>query len=213
VTRPTVVFLHGLARTSVSLVGLRRHVAAAGFPTWACSYPSRRMPIAALADEVAARIRAEVGGGELMAVTHSLGGIVLRHMAERLPWQRAVMIAPPNRGSRIALLLGHHRLFRWFYGPAGQEVARADEWPLPRWPVGVIAGTRARSLTNPVSFVAHRLAAFPQGEPNDGTVAVAETLLDGMADFLTVDANHSFILRHPVVRAAVVRFLDVGRFA
>lgn len=208
---PTVVFLHGLARTSASLAGMRRHVAACGFPTWAKSYPSRRMPIADLAASLAERIALELPGRELMAVTHSMGGIVLRHMADRLPWCRAVMIAPPNLGSRTALALRDHPLFRWFYGPAGAELGDGASWPSPSWPFGVIAGTR--SLGNPVSLLTRSLALFSPEEPHDGTVAVAETRLPAMADFLAVDASHSLILRHPEARAAVVRFLQHGYFA
>jgi hypothetical protein len=74
----------------------------------------------------------------------------------------------------------------------------------------VIAGTRARALLNPTSWTAGR--RFPPGVPNDGTVAVAETRLDGMTDFAEVDATHTWIMNHERVHGLVTRYLRDGRF-
>jgi triacylglycerol lipase len=211
--KPTVVLLHGLARTHRSVARLRRHLEAAGYPTWARTYPSRARPIAELAADTAARIRADLGDGPLDAVTHSLGGILLRHMAALLPWRRAVMLAPPNGGSRVALAFRDHPLYRWFYGPAGQEVTHpVDEaWPAPSGEFAVIAGTRGNSVENPVSWVTRGLHLL-DGVPSDGTVAVDETRLPGMRDFATVDVSHTVIMNDPRVRDLVVRFLERGSF-
>lgn len=212
--RPTVVVLHGLARTAVSVAGLRRHLERAGFATWAPSYPSRRATIAELADELTLRIRDELDG-DLAAVTHSLGGLLVRHMARGLPWRGVVMLAPPNRGSRLALAFRDHPLYRWFYGPAGGEIAEPPEpdgWPAPPRPFAVIAGTRGDSPANPARWLRKARAALPPEVPSDGTVAVEETRLDGMADFATVDATHTWIVNHREARKLVVRFLDKGRF-
>jgi hypothetical protein len=144
-------------------------------------------------------------------VTHSLGGVVARHLHDpRIAWQRIVMLAPPNQGSRLARDLAINPLFRWFYGPAGRELADASRWPAPPAPFAVIAGTRARALINPTSWTAGR--RFPPGVPNDGTVAVAETRLDGMADFAEVDATHTWIMNDPRVHGLVVRYLRHGSF-
>ena len=43
---PTVVLLHGLARSARSMAGLARHLRRAGYETWSRSYPSRRVGIA-----------------------------------------------------------------------------------------------------------------------------------------------------------------------
>lgn len=209
--RPTVVLLHGLARTSRSMAGLRRALEAAGWPTWSCTYPSRQQPIADLAEFVAARVRAEIQG-EVVAVTHSLGGIVVRNMGDRVPFQRVVMLAPPNRGSRAAAAFGNYALFRWFYGPAGQQVLAADDWPLPAGPFAVVAGTRAISPWNPISWATRAMGVLPAAEPSDGTVTVAETRHPAMADFATVDASHTWIMDHPEARRLVMAFLTDGRF-
>lgn len=123
--RPTVVLLHGLARSARSMAGLRRHLARAGYQTWAHSYPSREQPIAALARELSARLAAELPGAELFVVTHSMGGILARHLDPRaLRLRGMVMLAPPNQGSRLARRLHHLGAFQRLYGPAGLELAR-----------------------------------------------------------------------------------------
>jgi len=206
--RPLVVLLHGLARRSGSLSRLRRRLEEAGFDTWARTYPSRKLTITDAAAQVADWIHADAGDRELYAVTHSMGGILLRHLADpRLRWRRIVMLAPPNQGSQVAQSFRQRPLFRWFYGPAGHELGeRPPSWPPPPAPFAVIAGTRHESWTNPTSWVTR------MGEPNDGTVAVSETQIDGMAAFTTVDATHTWIMNDPRVHRHVLEFLQTGRF-
>jgi pimeloyl-ACP methyl ester carboxylesterase len=211
--RPEVVLvLHGLARTRRSVSGLERAIAAAGYPTWSASYPSRQMSVEKLAEDVAARVQAEAPAEVYSAVTHSLGGIVVRHLAGRLPWRRVVMLAPPNRGSRLALALRDHPLYRWFYGPAGRDVTEPERWPAPPSPFAVIAGTKSTSIGNPVSWVTTGAQFFPPDSPNDGTVSVAETQHPAMAAFATVPATHTLIMNHPRAQALAIAFLREGRF-
>jgi len=210
--KPTVVFLHGLARTHRSLAGLRRAVERAGYPSWARSYPSRRLGLEELAEWVAAAIREDVGARPLFGVTHSLGGVLVRYLADRLPWRGAVLLAPPNRGSRVAAAFAENPVFRWYFGPAGQQVRRPDGWPAPPSPFGVIAGTTSLSPVAPPSWLTRALRLFPPDEPSDGTVAVSETRLAGMADFASVDASHAWIMNHPQVPELVLGFLERGRF-
>lgn len=210
--KPTVVFLHGLGRTHRSLGRLRRAVEHAGYPTWARSYPSRRLGIGELGDWLARAIRADLGDPDVFGVTHSLGGIVVRHMRDLLRWRGVVMLAPPNRGSRVAAALQENPLFRWYFGPAGIEVHDPAGWPAPPDPFGVIAGTTSLSPAAPPGWLTRALAVLPPGEPSDGTVAVAETRLSGMADFATVAASHAWIMNHPDVARLVLGFLADGRF-
>jgi pimeloyl-ACP methyl ester carboxylesterase len=210
--KPTVVFLHGLARSHRSLASLRRAVERAGYPTWARSYPSRRLDLAALADWLAQSIREDLGERPLFGVTHSLGGVLVRHLAQRLPWRGVVMLAPPNQGSRVAAAFKDNPVFRWYFGPAGQQIERAEGWPAPPSPFGVIAGTTSLSPAAPPGWLIRGLRLLPPDEPSDGTVAVSETRLEGMADFATVAASHAWIMNHPQVPELVLGFLERGRF-
>jgi len=99
-------------------------------------------------------------------------------------------------------------LFRWFYGPAGRELADASRWPVPPVPFAVIAGTRGFAFSNPTSWTMGR--RFAAGVRHDGTVAVDETRLAGMAAFAEVDATHTWIMNDPRVHRLVVQYLRDG---
>lgn len=209
---PLVVLLHGLARGHRSMARLGAHLHAHGFEIWSQTYPSRRRSIGELASALGDAIARAAGGRPVCAVTHSLGGVVVRHLHDpRIAWDRIVMLAPPNQGSRLAGSLVTSTMFRWFYGPAGRELADGARWPAPPAPFAVIAGTRALALTNPTSWTLGR--RFPPGTRSDGTVAVDETRLAGMTAFAEVDATHTWIMNDPRVHALVVRYLRDGRFA
>lgn len=165
------------------------------------------MPIDALARTVAQQIRQDVDG-PVIAVTHSMGGILVRHMAELLAWDGVVMLAPPNSGSAVARRLHTSGLFKWFYGPAGLELGSADMWPAPPRPFGVIAGTAGATWANPSSLAVSMLNVFDKNVAHDGTVAVDETRHPEMACFATVGASHTWIMNHARTRQLVLHFLN-----
>ncbi len=209
---PLVVLLHGLARGHGSMTRLGKTLRVAGFDTASRTYPSRQHSLSYLAGEVADWIVEQAGGRPVCAVTHSMGGVVVRHLHDpRIHWERIAMLAPPNRGSKLAAGLVKNPVFRWFYGPAGAELANGDSWPAPPAPFAVIAGTRNLALTNVTSWTMGR--HFARDTPNDGTVAVEETKLEGMAAFAEVDATHTWIMNDARAQALVVAFLKTGTFA
>ena len=124
----------------------------------------------------------------------------------RGPRGRAVPASPPNAGSEIADELKHHWWFRRALGPAGQALGAREPLvfarPLPL-EVGVIAGTR--------NYEPWFAGCF-EGRPNDGKVSVESTRLPEMADFLTVHAGHTFMVRSGAVQSQVAAFLEAGRF-
>ena len=150
--------------------------------------------------------------GPLDFVTHSMGGIVLRVAVARalIPASRvhrAVMLAPPSQGSELAETLREQRLFRWIFGPAGQQLGTGEESaprslpPLP-FECGVIAGGQT------LVPMAERLFEAP----TDGRVSVARTRANGMADFMIVGRGHTFIMWGSDVLSATFGFLETGRF-
>lgn len=209
--KPLVVLLHGLARGHGSMARLARHLRARGFEAFSRTYPSRRHSIAYLASEVADWIVEHAGERPISAVTHSMGGVIVRHLHDpRIHWQRIVMLAPPNQGSQLAAAVVANPVFRWYYGPAGLEMADSARWPQPPAPFAVIAGTRGLALTNPTSWTMGR--RFAPAVKHDGTVAVDETRLANMAAFAEVDATHTWIMNDPRVQELVVRYLNHGSF-
>ncbi len=193
-SRPLVVFLHGMGRTRVSFAGLARALTDDGFACARLTYPSTRRSVAEHADWLEGlmeRFADEGVAPRVHFVTHSLGAVVLRASLgrgaawrERLPVGRAVLLGPPNQGSRLAERL--HRLapYRWLYGATGQDLVPERVRPLPALdlPTRVVAGARGDGRGwNP----------FLPGD-DDGIVALDETPLDG-AEHHVVRGLHAFL--------------------
>ena len=208
----TVILLHGLMRSSWSMRPLARRLAREGVAVRNVGYPSWRLD----PERLLARLDAQFGScrgapaGSVHFVTHSLGGVLLRAWLARAPLAslgRVVMLAPPNAGSEVVDRIGTRRLLRLLLGPTGQLLGTgAGAWPggLPPagYEVGIVAGTRS---INPL------FSALLPGE-NDGAVTVANTRLPGATGFVTVPANHTFIMRSRRVHDQVVSFLRTGHF-
>ncbi len=212
-----VILLHGLGRTARSLARLERAFAGAGYRVEAWPYPSRRHAIA----ELVAQFRRQLAGwaagdGPVHFVGHSLGAILIRAgLIEPAPFPlgRIVMIAPPNDGVRLVRNFRNWPVLAALYGRPARQLAAGTRWlaelGAPAAEIGVIAGDRRFHPLNPTSYMN---ALVGNHDAHDGTVEVASTRLAGMADFVVVGANHTFICNHPEVIRQTVHFLDTGRF-
>jgi pimeloyl-ACP methyl ester carboxylesterase len=198
-----VVLLHGLWMPGAVMHWLATRLEGAGFVTDTFSYQS----VAEGPERAAHELAAYIGDDEAGIVAHSLGGLVALQAlcaAPALRVRRVVCLGSPLTGSGAV-----SGLLRW--PPAAAMFGRSVELlqhGFPRWQgraeVGVIAGC-----------VPHGLGAlFGHFEgPHDGTVAVAETRLPGIADHVVVEAGHSGLLLSEDAAAQTIAFLRDGRFA
>lgn len=190
------------------MAGMCRHLRHHGYETWSRTYPSRSTGLDDLADLVARWITDDLGpDARPLAVTHSLGGVLARLVSPKVQFSRIVMLAPPNGGSHLANELGDWPLFQRIFGPAGTQLRSAGDWPIPPCPTAVVAGTLAPSIGNPVSWVTAGLRTFQPDAEHDGTVALEETRLAGMAQFHKVAASHTWIMNHAATRQITLDFL------
>ncbi len=180
---------------------LARALEAEGWPTWSLTYPSRKRAIRPLAEYVASALEQAHGPGPYFAVTHSLGGVLLRHLAQRFDWRGAVMLAPPSQGSEVARRMAKRRAFQKVFGPAGLEVGTSQDWPAPPDPSVIVAGTLGASVGNPNSWLLGALGWLPRG-PHDGLVSVAEARLPGV-ELHEVPASHTWIMDHGDTRRII----------
>ena len=210
-----VVLLHGLGRTARSMAKLEEALQQAGFTTANVDYPSRKSDLEVLAeqavDEGVGRCRKQAAR-RIHFVTHSMGGILVRlHLSRHRLAElgRVVMLSPPNQGSEIADHLRDNGLYRWFNGPAGQQLGTGPA-ALPArlgpvdYPVGVITGDRPEIWDLWFSELIPGL--------DDGKVSVERAKVEGMRDFLVVHESHTFIMKSPKVIRQVLHFLEKGQF-
>ncbi len=208
-----VVLLHGLKRSRYSMNKLARALDKAGYHACNISYPTNRLPATELVEFIKAHIVECFGAdaGPVNFVTHSMGGIMVRALAESENppnIDRVVMIAPPNKGSEIVDLHRTSRMFRWVMGDVATQLGTdVNSLPLRLGPalfdVGVIAG---EGLSNPMGL-------WVFDEPSDGTVAVRSTRLEGMNDFIVVPYGHTMIMRKKRVINEVLYYLANGQFS
>ncbi len=209
--RDSVVLIHGLGRTPNSMRWMARRLEESGFHPILFGYPSREEPLERLAERLDPVMRAAASNGTpVHAVTHSMGGVLLRIYAERRPDARigrVVMLAPPGEGSELADRLAGSALGRRILGPAGCGLGTSEDSILRRlgpvrFELGVIAGS---SSLNPC------FSAWIPG-PDDGKVAVARAAVPGMKEFVTVPCSHTWIMFDEEVIRLTIRFLRDGSF-
>ncbi|MNV61813.1 Alpha/beta hydrolase family protein [compost metagenome] len=143
--------------------------------------------------------------GPVSLVGHSLGGLValeaLRQQPD-LPVARVVCLGSPLRGSGTARSLAEHG---WSLALGRSSELLLDG--LPAWEgrarVGLIAGSVPHGLGSLLGAI---------GEASDGTVALDETQLPGLADHCVVAASHSGLVFSPEAARQTAAFLRDGRF-
>lgn len=206
-----VILLHGLARSARSMRKLEKALQQDRYQTRNIDYPSRKLPIADLSQQViSAALKGIPSSATIHFVTHSLGSILVRYY---LAFQsihnlgHVVMLGPPNQGSQIADWLQPYSLYHRFFGPVAAQLGTDRHSPLKQlgsaeFDAGIIAGNRAVNL----------LCAPFLPKPNDGQVTVASTRLGGMRDHLCLPVSHSFMMNSPIVIRQVLYFLKQGHF-
>lgn len=208
--RPLILFVHGLFMPGAESRWFRRQLEQRhGFETALFSYPTTREPLDAVLDRLDERVE-HLAPRALHVIGHSLGGVVSLRWLERHPDQppgRVVFLGSPLRGSSAASAVMKVGFLAPLLGPiVAQELVgtRENRWVHADRPLGLIAGTR------PMGF-GQFFAGFQ--EPNDGTVAVRETEIDGAADHLVLPVSHMGMLLSTKVVEQTAHFLRHGRFA
>lgn len=215
--RDLVVLIHGLGRSSIVFWRMKPYLQRAGFDVATYNYPSTKHGVAALTKMLVGDLeRWTDGGRKVHMVGHSMGGILIRGaLLQPPPFElgRIVMIGSPNKGAGVLSHFGHRPLTSWYFGPAARDLVIGSEYlatlGVPKAEIGVIAGTTRWHLLNPIAYVNSFLAP---DVPNDGTVEVENTYLEGMTDFIALPANHTIMCQHPRVLHQVVAFLKDGGF-
>ena len=209
-----VVIMHGIGMSTLRMAYVSVALKLAGFRTLNLGYPSLRRDIESCADFVAGKIAQKMPGytGKIHFVAHSMGCLVTLHLlgtGRIANMGRAVLIAPPYRGSEVADMLHKTALYRMVFGPAGPQLTThyrsSIDYAIPAGTeIGVIAGTR------PYEYPFF-LSVMKKTGVHDGLVSLASTRVPGIVDHITIRMSHSFLLEKSV--RETVHFLTQGRFS
>ncbi len=231
-----VILLHGLCRTSRSMLPMERALAASGYRVVNVDYPSRTAAIETLSEDAIGRalkelerraparlveeprgqaervlgVPAQAEVTKIHFVTHSLGGILVRNYLSRhtIPnLGRVVMLGPPNQGSEVVDKLGAWRLFKKLNGPAGNELGTdKNSTPNQLGPANFCVGVIAGDRS--INWI--NSALIPGRD--DGKVSVERTKLAGMSSHIVIHATHPFLMRNRTAIRQTLHFLRVGKF-
>ena len=198
-----VVLLHGLWRSVRAMEGLSAHLNAQGFETLNIPYPSFRKSL----DEIVAGVQEAIPPSKKPThfVTHSMGGIVIRCLAQKAPeliTGKIVMLAPPNQGSEIIDWLTDSFLARTIFGPGGMSLSTENVRQQ-------IPGFQNQHQVAGVMGQSKRIPLFQSllGKDHDGIVTTEGGKVSGMKQFDIVKADHTLIMNNHEARKRVSAYL------
>jgi pimeloyl-ACP methyl ester carboxylesterase len=200
-----VLLIHGMYMHGLCMQLLARRLRRIGYQAVLFSYPSLSASIPDNARFLQNFIQS-FDTPVVHFVAHSLGGLVVRHLvveALHLPFGRTVTLGTPHQGSHIAREIHVSRL-KFILGRSVTQGLLGDA---PPWPANLELGSIAGTLNVGIGrYINTNLVAA------DGTVAVAETFLQGMTDHICLPVSHTGLLISPTVAVQVAAFLAAGRF-
>lgn len=205
-----IVLVHGLWNRGWSMAALARRLRLRGYTVLVFSYPTRNDSLDGHADELHKFISENrinrSGLNDLHLVGHSLGGLVILNMYARytdLPQGRVVLMGSPVKGASVVKRLENLPGQKFLFGKIKGGLLKGFEQAPSGRETGVISGNR--------SFGFGKIAGDP-GEPNDGSVTVRETQLDGLSDQVQLQVSHTEMLISSEVVTQVDHFLAHGKF-
>jgi hypothetical protein len=203
--KETVVLLHGMGRTRLSMWILEGRLKGAGYTVFNLPYAASRESLDAISSSLDKFLRENVRTARYHLIGHSLGNIIIRNAFKRdlrPGLGRVVMLAPPNQPAFLAKVLKDVSVFKWLTGDSGQKLSSEEFYktlPVPNVEFGIIAGDRGQNVT------------FK--EPNDGVITVESTRLPGMKDWLLLHHTHTFMMNSSDTAEQCIHFLQAGAFS
>jgi pimeloyl-ACP methyl ester carboxylesterase len=198
----SVLLLHGIWNARAWVGPLAWRLRARGFQVETFGYSSVLGGPEVAVPQLLERLQQR---GPVSLVGHSLGGLVALEALRQAPGlqvERVVCLGSPLRGSGTARTLAEHG---WAAALGRSSELLLDG--LPDWQgeakVGLIAGCVPHGLGS--------LLGALEGD-SDGTVALAETRLPGLADHCVVRCSHSGLVFSLDAARQTAQFLRHGRF-
>ena len=200
-----IVLVHGLWNRGWSMTAMAKRLRSRGHQVIVFSYPTRGDDMDGHADDLYSLLT-KTKADALHLVGHSMGGLVILNMLNRyddLPPGRVVLMGSPVKGSGAVKRLEKLPGQKFLFGKVRDNLLQGIEHTPQGRETGVICGTRALGFG--------QISGRPD-EPNDGSVTVSETQLDGLTDCIELPVAHSEMLVSIEVVEQVEQFLLHGMF-
>ena len=199
-----VILIHGMGRTPVSMLTLKRRLTKLGHTIHLFGYAAFAEKLDGVATRLARRIEQEIGERPYAVIGHSLGSVILRRTLGELtanPPRHCFFLAPPMRACKAARYFSRYRLYRALTGEMGgllADEAFMQTLPLPA-NTTIYAGTAGP-----------RTRWLPFGEEtNDGILSLEEATSAG-SEAIQVAATHTFIMNSQAVADDIARRLALA---
>lgn len=209
----SVVCIHGFFRSYRCMMPIGNVLSNEGYSVFLVDYPSRRATIEEHASELIEILHTIAHNNPkkpIHFVSHSLGGVIVRAAVSHpnCPYEakigRAILLAPPNKGSCLARQFKHCPAINWLFGKkSGRQLLTYTEYEMQefgRFPeamqVMVLAGQKGTNFSRRWIH-----------EPNDGKVTIEETRLDTPHDHYTLMVGHSWIMTSRESIEIIKRFI------
>jgi pimeloyl-ACP methyl ester carboxylesterase len=185
-----LVLVHGMGRTPVSMMRLRRRLRRAGHHPVLFGYSPTFETLQGASARLARLVERRIDTGHYALIGHSLGTVVIRtalgQLEGRLP-SGCFFLAPPMTACRAARFFSAFWPYRLLMGEMGQRLANEAfmrQLPMPATFTRIYAGVGGP-----------RAAWLPFGmAPNDGILSLDEATGPYAALGVEVSALHTFIM-------------------
>lgn len=199
-----MVLVHGMGRTPLSMMRLRRRLRRAGHHPVLFGYSPTFESLQGASARLVKLIEQRMDARPYALVGHSLGTVLIRtalgHLKNRAP-RACFFLAPPMVACKAARFFSRFRLYRILTGEMGQRLADEAfmlQLPMPPDPTRIYAG-----IGGP------RASWLPLGtEANDGILSVSEATGCHQAMAVEVLSLHTFIMNSRPVCDDMIRLLE-----
>lgn len=185
-----LVLVHGMGRTPLSMLRLRRRLRRAGHHAILFGYSPTFETLQGASARLLRLIERRIGPEDYALVGHSLGSVIIRTALGRLashPPRACFFLAPPMTACRAARFFSRLWPYRLLTGEMGQRLADErfmGQLPMPSAFTRIYAG-----VSGP------RAAWLPFGmEANDGILSLSESTGPCTSLVREVPSLHTFIM-------------------
>lgn len=205
-----VFVLHGLFMHRAVMKKVCLALQGAGFIVENIDYKTTNINLDNLFDLINSKIK-EHKAKYVHFVGHSLGGLMIRHflLNNQIKNQgKVVTLGTPHKTAAIAKRV-HELNLGIFIGNSGSH-GLVDETLPETWKhhqkLGTISGTQSVGLLRILD------SENAKKYPNDGTVYLEESKLEGQTDTIDIHVAHSVMITSDEVIRQTINFLKFGRF-